>query len=182
VIDFQVNSGGDITISFDGYEGGCGREFELRLDEFPTIELWKRRRPTDSLNLNIPFSQNSNQTTLGNKLVQYLTQVDGDTASTYKSLDKYYKKVANIRQCKVNSSEKRVKKRDTMGKQAEAIDDVQSAKDLMSKELDPTKLKHFFAKADHYWYDMPSCVIISISISSMMSSSMKPHMYSCLMT
>ena len=145
VVDFQVKNGGGIALSITGYEGGLGRDFELRLDEFPVIELWKKRQSEDSFNPSIKFTQDGSDDTLGKELVQYLSLVDGDVGSTYESLYKYYKELADSRLCTVNKSARTAKN----NAEVWGVGNVFDAKDMLKQELDPdSRLKSFLMKAN----------------------------------
>jgi len=150
VVDFQVENGGGIALPLSGYDGGLGRDFELRLDEFPVTELWEKRRAKDSFNPRIKFSQDGSNDTLGKELVQYLSLVDRDVGSTYESLFKCYKDLADSRLRTTNKSARTAKK----NTKDSGVENVLDAKDILKEELDPDRLKPFLMKADWIWYQV----------------------------
>ena len=150
VVDFQVKNGGGIALSLTGYEDGLGRDFELRLDEFPVIELWKKKESEDSFNTSIKYTHDASDDTLGKELVQYLTLVDGDVlGSTYESLYKYYKELADSRLRTVNKAARKAKK----NADVREVENEINAKDMLKQELDPDTLKSFLMTADRIWYE-----------------------------
>ena len=144
-----MKNGGGIALSLTGYEGGLGRDFELRLDEFPVIELWKKRQSEDSFNPGIKYTHDGSDDTLGKELVQYLSLVDGDVGSTYESLYKYYKELADSRLRTVNKAARKAKK----NADVREVENEINAKDMLKQELDPDTLKSFLMKADRIWYE-----------------------------
>ena len=94
-VDLHMSQNGSFSILFFGYEdlGRTVREFEVRLDELASVEVWKRRDAEEGFNAFIQFDAGViDSEKMGKQLVEMLSLVEGDVASSLEVLYKFYRR------------------------------------------------------------------------------------------
>lgn len=99
-VDLLVNQGGSIHLDLDGYS--LQKSFELRLDEIVGVELWMERTDSNVFNDDITFSRKVRSVdALTSPLAEQLSMVEGDSATTFEVMFKYYKAKSHVLQGQV---------------------------------------------------------------------------------
>ena len=91
-VDLHMSQNGSFSVQFFGYEdlGRIVREFELRLDKLASVEVWNQRDAEENFNTFIQFNAGIiDSEKIGKKLVEMLSLVEGDVASSLEVLYKF---------------------------------------------------------------------------------------------